>query len=59
MSHFTRDNQHAAKPKWSLAQVHAFQRGLAQFRKSLNYEHQDLARALEYSVKYCRMMQGD
>jgi hypothetical protein len=59
MTRFAPANTAAQKPRWSLAEVRAFQRELKAFRKSLNYSQVDLAKALDYSTKYCRMMQGD
>jgi hypothetical protein len=56
---FAKGNQYAAKPKWTADQIKQFQSEVRRFREHLNYSNQDLARRLDYSIKYVRMMQGD
>jgi hypothetical protein len=59
MTRFQSGNHNASKPKWSTKDVRAFQADLRSLRASINYSIADLARALDYSPKYVRMMQGD
>lgn len=55
---FKTGNTAHAKPRWSVAEIRAFQKTLREFQTTINYTNPELARALDYSIKYVEMMRG-
>jgi len=56
---FEKGNRLAAKLRWSRSKIEQFQKDLCALRKCLHYRNEDLAKALDYSPKYVRMLQGN